>query len=411
MAPELKKYITYFSFSIYLLTIFQVLYYKHPFSYEIFQVAWVVCMVLLIFSTYNLLNDFEFESSYFRLMFNIFLLYEGVIIFRGLLHNVTYSFDEFWLFITKTHILWPFLIPFFIYFTKEISAYSFLFKWIFRFGIVFLFLCVLVPEIILNRVPAEMAVIPMTAGLGYILIFSSYLSNRQVNLAFIIMLVGILIFIFLARRSGAFTLLGLLVAAYLLNLKNETKPKLFRYFPIIIGICAIFLVSNSSFYSSLTSRMEQRLTENSRSYVFQLFSLGMQDDLYFGKGMQGTYFCPVGGELEDEGVVFADVENRDVIENGYLQLILSGGIVHLVLFVLVLLPAAILGIFKSSNLFARGSGAIVLLWLIDMFLFGLPLLRINYIFVWICVGICYKKSLRDKTDDEIRAEFQNSESI
>jgi hypothetical protein len=109
----------------------------------------------------------------------------------------------------------------------------------------------------------------------------------------------------------------------------------------------------------------------------------------------------------DDGVTRTDVvDNRNIIENGVLQLILNGGIIHVVLFFLVLIPASINGIFKSSNLFTKACGAFILLWLIDMFVYGLPAFGLHYILVWISVGICYKSSIRTKTDDEIKSEFQ-----
>jgi hypothetical protein len=253
-----------------------------------------------------------------------------------------------------------------------------------------------------------MIIIAMVTGSGYYLMFSAYLEKKRANLAFIVLMVGIISFSILARRSDLFTLLAILVSAYFLSLKTTLKPNVFRYFPVFITLIVIILISNGSIYSTLTSRLEQRLTEDSRSYVVEFFWLSLQDDFLLGKGLNGTYYCPIGGELEDEGVIFAELEFREVIENGYLQLMLTGGLIHLLLFLLVLIPAAILGIFYSSNLFARASGVVVLLWLIDMLLYGVPMLRINYIFVWICVGICYKSTLRKKTNEEINQEFQEN---
>lgn len=402
-----EKYIKYFTISVYFLTILQLIYYKREFNYAIFQLLWLGCLAIMVYSAYYLLSDQKIENRYFRIVFTLFLLYEGLTIFRGLLHNTNPNADELWFLISRTHILWPFIIPLMVFFTKDLSIYPTMFNWFYKFGLVFLGMCILVPEIITHRVAAEMVIISMVTGSGYFLMFSTYLDNRKVNFAFIVLLVGIIGFSILARRSGLFTLLAILISSYLLNYKSALKPMVFRYFPVFLTLIAILLISSSSIFSMLTSRLEQRLTEDSRSYVVEFFWLSLQDDLLLGKGLNGTYYCPIGGELEDEGVVFAELEFREVIENGYLQLILTGGLIHLLLFLLVLIPAAILGIFYSSNLFARASGVVVLLWLMDMLLFGVPMLKINYIFLWICVGICYKTSIRMKSDDEIRSSFQN----
>jgi hypothetical protein len=323
------------------------------------------------------------------------------------MYNVDYSFDGLWFLLSQSHLFWPLFIPLFIFFNKNYCSFNIVFRWIYIFGFIYLIICILYPEVLTTRNQAQIVVTPLTSGLGFMQLYSSYLDKKKVNIAFIILLIGILSLTYLARRSGVITLLNFIIAAYFLYWKAERKTFFLHYFPIVIGLGIIIFINSPSFYSTLTGRLEQRLTEDSRSTVFEMFWLGIKDDIYFGKGMYGTYFCPIGGELEDEGVIIAEHEYREVIENGYLQLVLSGGIIHLVLFLLILFPAALLGIFKSSNMFARASGLIVFLWLFDMFLFGLPQFSLNYIFLWICVGICYKTSIRMKSDDEIRSSFQN----
>jgi O-antigen ligase len=273
------------------------------------------------------------------------------------------------------------------------------------FGVFFLTLCLLFPDILINRNQAEILVAPMVEGCGIALLFASFLNNRKVNLAFIVLSVGILSLTYLARRSGIFSFTVLLLAAYLLNLKSLNRPMIFKIFPSLIGVVIIVSMNNSKLNSTIGSKLQDRLTEDTRSAVFEFYFLSMADDWIFGKGMNGVYYCPIGGEIEEENVEFTEVNYREAIENGYLQLILSGGILHLMLFLLILAPAAFLGIFKSSNQFTRACGLIILLWLIDMFLYGLPTLSLHYIFVWISVGYCINSELRKRSDEDIRSEF------
>jgi hypothetical protein len=151
--------------------------------------------------------------------------------------------------------------------------------------------------------------------------------------------------------------------------------------------------------------MALRLSEDTRSGVFERFFYSLKDNMVFGTGMNGTYYCPLW-DAEVDGVSFGAIEYRNIIENGYLQLLLTGGVIHIVLFVLVLLPAALKGIFMSSNQFLRACGIVILLRLIDMFFYGLPSLTLSYILVWICVGVCYKTSLRRMSNEEISNEFK-----
>ena len=157
--------------------------------------------------------------------------------------------------------------------------------------------------------------------------------------------------------------------------------------------------------ASLTSRLSDRVSEDSRTDVFSDLFKDMDNNIFFGKGMNGKYYSPSGGELPDEGVVFISQDYRDAIENGYLQLFLNGGIVYNVLFILVTLPAVLLGFFKSNNQFVQACAAVIFLWLIDMAIYGLPRLTLEYILVWISVGVCYKKSMRQLSNEEIMDEF------
>jgi hypothetical protein len=251
----------------------------------------------------------------------------------------------------------------------------------------------------------------LTFGCGLILFFSVYLSKKKVNIAFTIVFIELLSFIYLARRSIVFSILGFIIFAYLLNIRNKYRPLIFRTIPLLVCFGFFFILRFPNAYTTITLKMTERFSEDTRSSVFEMFFYDIQDHMVFGKGMNATYFCPLGGEISEEDIVSEEIYYRDVVENGYLQLLLSGGIVHIFLFFLLLFPAAINGIFRSSNQFTRACGIIIFLWLVDMIPYGLPSLSLHYIFVWICVGLCYKPSIRAKTDDEIRNEFQNIDLV
>ena len=166
------------------------------------------------------------------------------------------------------------------------------------------------------------------------------------------------------------------------------------------------LFSKSNFIGTFTEKIESRISVDTRSDLYDRFYKEMRENLVFGKGMNGTYFSPIYGNNKVDGIIFNKVVYRNVIENGYLQLLLTGGIVHIVFFFLVMLPATYLGIFRSSNQFAKACGSLILLQLLNMFLYGLPTLSLSYVLVWVCVGVCYKPSIRKKSNDDIRIEFE-----
>jgi len=304
------------------------------------------------------------------------------------------------------YVFWPFMIPLFVFFDKKIVTYGYLLKWIYFSGVFSLVISLLYPPLLLRRITAE-TLITLYVPCGFLLLNATYLSNRKTNVAFILIFIGMISLTYLARRSALGTLMGFVVSAYVLNLFNKSKAKIFQYFPLIIVVVIFVLFSQFAENSKeiLLNKMAGRISEDTRSGVFELFFYYLKDDKIFGNGMNGTYYCPLWDAVVD-GEVFNAVKFRNIIENGYLQLYLTGGIVHIVLFVLVLVPAALMGVFMSSNQFTKACGILIFLRLLDMFFYGLPALTLAYILVWISVGVCYNKSIRRLTNDEIRSEFK-----
>ena len=362
----------------------------------------ILSLVAFVYSSFKLLNDYKFESSYFKFIFSLFLCYQLIIVVRGW----SFSYNDVKTFLQTDYVFWPFVIPLFIFFDKSIVSFGLLFKWIYYSGLFFLFIALIFPSLIFKRLPAD-TYISLFVPCGFLLLNATYLSNRKVNISFLIIFISIIALTYLARRSGLATLLGFVVTAYFLNLINKSKSKLFRYFPLII-IIGVFLLFSYQFENSkevLLNKMTLRISEDTRTGVFQRFFYYLKNDMVFGNGMNGTYYCPMW-DSEIDGEIFGAVEYRNLIENGYLQLLLTGGIVHIILFLLVLLPAAVKGIFMSSNQFTKACGVVIFLRLLDMFFYGLPSFTLAYILVWICVGVCYKTSVRRMTNDEIRSEFK-----
>jgi hypothetical protein len=359
-------------------------------------------VVIFAYSSYTLLISFKFENNYFKYLFILFLFYEIIMVLRGL----SFSYNEIKSYLQSGIIFWPFVIPLFVFFDKNISTIALLIKWIYKLGIFFLLLCLIFPTLLLHRLTAEDTITIATAS-GFLFMNATYMDYKKVNITFLIISISLLSVIFLARRNAILTLMGFIISSYFLNISNHSKLLLFKFFPVLIGLILLILSYLPNYSSVLTSKIEARASEDTRSGLFEMFFFQMKDDLAFGKGMNGTYYYPTGGELEDEGITFADQDYRNLIENGYLQLLLNGGIVYIILFILITLPAALIGIFKSSNQLVKSCGVLILLWLLDMFAYGLPRFILHYILVWISVGICYSTKMRSLTDDEIRTEFKN----
>ncbi len=374
---------------------------------SIFASIWILFVLAFLFSFFRLLTDFKFESKYFKYVFVAFFLYGLITVLRG------WSFDrpDLTSFLRVPHVFWPFLMPLFIFIDKKFFTISFLMECFYYLGLVFLLVVLVFPHLLVFRPTSEPIIFALAFTSGFLLLNAIYLSKTKINLSFLILIVSILCTIYLARRTSAFLFILILMSSYLLSLFSKFKPFIFKIFPLLVVVATVIFFSFADFSKLLTSNLNERLDEDTRSDVIEYFMKGMKKDMVFGKGMNGKYFFPTGGgEEREDGMVWEEADDRDIIENGYLQLMLSGGYIHLILFLLVAVPAAYKGILKSSNQFTRSCGVLVFIWLLYMFAYGEPRLSIGYMLIWIAIAVCYKPSLRNKTDFDITLGLNSAKS-
>jgi hypothetical protein len=119
-------------------------------------------------------------------------------------------------------------------------------------------------------------------------------------------------------------------------------------------------------------------------------------DWITGKGMNGKYYCPIVLDVNDPS------GSRTVIETGYLQIILKGGILSLSLLLLILIPAVYFGFFKSKNILSKAAAMFILLWIIYLKPVVGVAFSMHYVLVWISVGICYSKKINNLSDGQIK---------
>lgn len=362
----------------------------------------LLSIIAFVYASIKLVTDYKIENIYFRSLFLIFIIYEFITVVRGF----TFS-SSIWSYIGLiTGItFWPFVIPLFVFFDKKISNLALLIKYIYFVSIFFILVNLIFPTLLLSRLTAE-TIIGIAIPSGFLLLNATYLSNKKVNISFLVLFISLLSATYLARRSVIVTISAYIIASYFLHIKSTSKSFIFRLFPVIIGLLIFIFFSFNKLSTIITNKLDERLTQDTRSELFAMYFIEMQDYMTFGKGMNGSYYFPMpGGEMED-GTVYAEEEYRHVIENGYLQLMLTGGIVQIILFLMILLPASIIGIFRSSNNLSKACGIMILIRLIDMLIYGLPSFSLSYILVWISVGLCYSSSFRSLSNEEIKLEFE-----
>ena len=370
---------------------------------NVYSALFLISLFYGIYCIANYINDFYFENLYFKCLFSLLIAYHISIFIRGIPTNYNAVKTD----LQVGYLFWPLVIPLFVFFEKKIDILAQLLKMMYYLCIAFFFILLIKPGLIINRVTAENFIHPFGFGAGFLLMNTKYLSKWKALICLLVCMVALLSFTYLARRNAIVTFSGFLFTSVFLYFKETSAARLVKFFPLGVLFLLLAVAFTGKIPDSLTSNLAERALDDTRTGVFDTFFKGMQGHWVFGKGMNGTYYSPIEETVLDDGATFGAVENRDIIETGYLQIMLNGGLVELVLYLLVLIPAALLGIFNSSNAFTRSCGFLILLWLVDMAVFGVPTLYLQYIFIWISVGICYKKSFRQMPEEAIYTAFEN----
>jgi hypothetical protein len=229
----------------------------------------------------------------------------------------------------------------------------------------------------------------LSLACGFLLLTYIYHSKPQKIFIWSIVILSILFAIIRARRSLMFILICPVLITYLIYItKNKLK------LPVVIlsiFLCGLLMIYGIKFFneSSLFSSVKKRGLEDTRSNVEDCYYSDMKTiDWIIGKGMNGRYYCP---DIDANGTT----DYRYVIETGYLNIILKGGLIDVVLLLLIMIPAIFMGLFYSNNLLSKAAAIWILLWLIDLFPTMIATFTLNYLLVWISVAICYNKRIRN----------------
>lgn len=244
---------------------------------------------------------------------------------------------------------------------------------------------------------------------GYLIITSIYHRKKISLFALFVMALTFLLAVIRARRGLMFMSLSMMIVAMVFyQINNKAKVVnivLSFFFVLIVAFGSIKLYENNSktTFSLITERIGQQTRKEVEHYFYRDLTT---KDWIIGKGFNGKYFCP--GVNEGPGRISI---YRTVIETGYLQIILNGGLISLIIMLLIVIPSIIKGIFYSKNTLAKAAGCWIFLFLLYMYPGSMTVFSLYYILVWISVGICYSKTLLNLTDEEIAKELLSRDKI
>ena len=244
-------------------------------------------------------------------------------------------------------------------------------------------------------------------GVGAIwgILMQEYLTKVQKRWIFIAVSITILLALIQGRRSILlmYVIAMLFHVLYKFSYELQSVKKRILYFFSLSSLLIIIYLFMSFYGSILFDTLFERMLEDTRSIVELNFLDDIRPgsfDFIWGRGISGTYYCPF--------VEFNGDDYREHIESGYLELILKGGFVLVILYFFFTLPAIFLGLFRSKNNLCKLSSIYCVLF--SGFLYGVGsyyTFGIRYILFLFSVFICYKKNLRSLTNNDIVEMFNN----
>lgn len=350
--------------------------------------------LLLFIPSFIALIKFRLRNTYLQVLFTLYMIWVTIIVIRGFPGNygeIKFMILDAWfggiLYLSPLFLLLPLK---FFYLKK-------LFQAIFFLAITFLFYDAFFIKDLLSRGESlsslnivEYFSKTLAVPAFFLLMVYHYHSNRRKLFLILILLVTVFFALVRARRGLLFMCALTAIFSYLLFL-SQTRNKIFLVLLTFFG-GGILLIFGLEFFASqknsIFDLIIDRGIEDTRSTVEICFYQDLSfKDLIIGKGMMGEYFCP--------GIDADNVTGyRSTIETDYLQLILKGGLISLSLFLLITIPAVFKGLFYSKNLLSK-TAALWIVWILfNMYPSTIHTFTLQYVLLWIAVGICYSKNIR-----------------
>lgn len=354
---------------------------------RIFGFISLIGQILLIYSFFKLPKA-NFRKRKLQFMLHFFAFIGMITILRGVTEIPMTPYEVF----RHNTFMWTYLMPLFMFIKVEYYYIKYFLYWclsLIIFEFIFLvtnyneiflnYMIVLLGDfdtMVINRFSIAALIITALSAFAYVI-------NRfRIPFQFFIIssfLLALLSSALGGRRSSAVLMIMGLIVCLMAYIK--VRKKTFLIIAIIVCVFGTVEFDFTRFLDSYFEVMSTKIDKNTResTEVDFINDFGIFDWI-FGRGMSGTF--------KSFSVAHLDKLNRNIIETGYLNLILHGGILFLFPYLYFLCKSAYLGFFKSSNPYMKGFGIYIAINLIFLYPGGTPLLAFRYILLFMLMRFC-----------------------
>lgn len=354
-------------------------------------------------------------NVYFFLLFTVYTIWQIFSLARGSFEGMDYMEVKSLIFNANYGLSCMFVplvvfLPVSLANVKKIFDASFILFFLYVVFTVALLTDLLNPDSLdaFSREALEGSVKFMAFPVCFILLTFDLHSNKRKLFALAVFALSIALSIVRARRGILLMDMIALIFAFAFYFFKSSKKLgwvlAFIYLAILVyQLIAIDIgIAKIGFFENLLDKG----TANTRTYVENCFFSSMSTlDWIVGKGYNVGYQCKgIDDSIFKDGV-------RKVIETDYLQLIMVGGLVNVVLLLAMLLPAVFLGLFYSSNLLCKKAATWILIWMFFLYPSNGYTFSMFHISMWLMVALCYNGKFRSLSDQTIINYFTKNIKI
>jgi hypothetical protein len=366
-------------------------------------------IMLLFYGAVNLLQ-FNIKNGYLKAVYSIYLLWLLWVISRGFNFDVSAVKESL---VNPGYGIFIYLTPLFLLMPVNFAYYRKLFQVIFILSIMYFGLSLVFIKDIFNSDRQSLlsqGIVENFTMMSFCSAFTllTYLYHNKWRKLFAFAAMGVMLLcaIYRARRGLIMMTVTNMLCVLIVYLIVTKRVAMVVFMILVIAVVGYF------YYSSIYNQKNfgifnfliERSDEDTRSGV----EIAMKEDMtttdwIIGKGINGEYYCPNIDVLDERGY-------RSVMETGYLEISLKGGIGSLVLMGLIFIPAIVRG-FGAKNILGIAASISILLWILFLVPTVCDQFAMTYIIVWLSVGICFSPKILNMTDAEVAAALEEPKKV
>jgi len=347
-------------------------------------------------------------SLYFKILLFLLLIWSAFTIFRDLSFNTKDMISLFGHYLMGWAWVTPLAIVFGFNLYNWINIFDFIGK-LLLVGIILTVIILLMPNL------AELYAFGIVEWVQFfpVLLFTHWFQKPFYKKVVILSVIAFIILsIFNSQRVSVLYLFLIILFMFFESLRTKNITVFKKVFISLLSIIIflILIIKIPNIYSDIEH--DKHASADTRTFlVVEMFHDMSEAEQIIGRGALGTYYSPYFEMLHRSGVKGGDSATRSVNEIGYLEMVLKGGYIMLILYLLILLPAAYLGIFKSNNTIARMSGYLIAIYLIVWLVSYYSVYSAEYLLLWMAVGTAISPQARKISDDKIKTYINERKSL